>query len=244
MRYAAGVMLLVLAAAILTVALAPGPDRVELVKPTQEIPRDSYKAWSLFLVCTPDWVTLENSAGLANLYRRFKAFGDAIGPDNLAVWFWKRQTALADTELSENVDVARSATYCKALKLRPSEGPFVVVTTAYPSLSEFPKERAVFALGALDPATLAKLFNTLTDQLLLEGNVQETGRAATPGAGAPNGSTANAAGRPSAGMPAQSGLWTQLLESTRRSIIGFGCNVKMQISTGVVSAELRGCAGL
>jgi hypothetical protein len=200
------------------------PDRVELVGPTAQIPRSGYTSWALFLVCTPDWVTPDKSKDLANLYRRFSAFGDAIGDDNLAVWFWKSQTTLGDAKLSENVDVRRSADYCRALSLRPSEGPFLVVTNMYPALNAFPKDRAVFVLGALPPAELATLLNKVTDHLLLDGTVTNERTAPTP-------------------ATTSSRFWLHLLESTRQSIIGFGCAVKMQVSAGVVSAELRGCAG-
>jgi hypothetical protein len=40
-----------------------------------------------------------------------------------------------------------------------------------------------------------------------------------------------------------SSLWLRLLEGTRQSIIGFGCSVKLQIDTGLLSAEVRSCAG-
>jgi len=207
----------------------------EVVGPTAEIPRAGYKTWSLFLVCNPDWVAPDKSADLANLYWRFKSFGDAIGRENLAVWFWKRRLPVKDPQLAENVDVARSAEFCRDLKLRPSEGPFVVVTTGYPELGTFPKDRAFFKLGGLQPADIAKLLNLLTDQLLLQGKVD------APPTGTPAGPPpAGATGRPAPPPPS---LWIRLLESARQSLIGFGCNVKLQIDTGLLSAELRECAG-
>ena len=209
------------------------PVIVEVVGP-EEIPRVGFRTWSLFLVCTPDWVMPDRSADLANLYRRFKSFGDAIGNDNAAVWFWKKKIALKSAELSENIDVARSAAYCKALALRPSEGPFLVVTTAYPELSAFPQERAVFSLGSLPPAELAKLLNTLTDQLLIEGKVSAVRRAALKE------TAASAPG--SVQAPPTAGFWVELLESTRRALIGVGCAVSLKINTGVLTAELRECS--
>jgi hypothetical protein len=203
------------------------PDRRDLVGPIDEIPQ-GYESWALFLVCTPGWVGPAKSKDLADLYRQYRAFGDAIGSENLAVWFWKERTSLGDTKLSEKVDVARSANYCRALGLKPSEGPYVVVTTKYPSLEAFPAERAVYSLGQLPPADLVKLFDKLTDQLLLD-------QAPEPSRGAP--------ARPPAVPPARSGgLLVALLESTRTSLIGFGCAVKLQVSAGVVNAELRGCS--
>lgn len=207
----------------------------EIVGPTQQIPRDGFKTWSLFLICTPDWVTPDRSRDLANLYRRFRNFGDAIGGDNLAVWFWRQRASIDDARLSENVDVPRSAEYCRALTLRPSEGPYLVVTTAYPELNAFPEERAVYALGGLPPADLARLLNGLTDELLLEGKVQAARNAASP----PQPVTPSP---PAPVSTPSTGFWIQLLEGARRTMIGFSCSVKLQITTGIMSAELRGCA--
>lgn len=210
---------------------AAGQATAELVGPTAQIPRGSYKTWSLFLVCNPDWVAPDRSTDLANLYRRFKSFGDAIGRDNLAVWFWKRQVPLNDPRLAENVDVARSAEFCGALGRPPSQGPYLVVTTVYPDVAAFPKDRAVFELGGLPPSDLAKLLNTLTDQLLLQGRVDAAMAAAQP----PPGGTTGAPTQPT------SSLWIRLLEGARQSMVGFGCKVKLQIAAGPLNAELREC---
>src|SRR5947209_6237768 len=102
------------------VARCSGQASGELVSTTGQIPRGMYKTWSLFVVCNPDWVSPEKSADLRNLYQRFKSFGDAIGRDNLAVWFWKRRAALTDPQLAENVDVARGADFCAAVGRAPS----------------------------------------------------------------------------------------------------------------------------
>src|SRR5262245_25401364 len=104
--------------------LCAGQASVELVSPTAQIPRGTYKTWSLFLICNPDWVAPEKSTDLANLYRRFKSFGDAIGRDNLAVWFWKHQAPESDPRLAENIDVARSAEFCGTIGRAPSQGPY------------------------------------------------------------------------------------------------------------------------
>ena len=221
------------AVVLLIGAAAPsaGQATAELVSPTAQIPRGTYKSWSLFLVCNPDWVSPEKSSDLTNLYHRFKSFGDAIGRDNLAVWFWKRQVPVNDPRLAENIDVARSAEFCGALGRAPSQGPYLVVTSAYPDVAAFPAERAIFELGGLQPVDLAKLLNALTDQLLLQGRV-ETAMAVTP---TPSGGTPPT-------VPQVSSLWIRLLEGTRQMMIGFGCKVKLQIDTGLLTAELRECA--
>jgi len=227
-----------LAVALLTAWAGPsaGQASAELVSPTEQIPRATYKTWSLFLVCNPDWVAPEKSADLANLYRRFKSFGDAIGRDNLAVWFWKRRVPVHDPRLAENVDIARSAEFCGALNRAPSQGPYIVLTTEYPDVAAFPKERAVFELGGLQPADVAKLLNTLTDNLVLQGRV-DVAMAAARGSATPGAAITPVP------TPSTSTLWTRLLEGTRQSLIGFGCTVKLQIDTGLLSAELRACAG-
>jgi hypothetical protein len=227
----------VLAIALLLGWPAPsvGQAIAELVSPTEQIPRGTYKTWSLFLVCNPDWVAPEKSADLANLYRRFRSFGDAIGRDNLAVWFWKRRAPVNDPRLAENVDIARSVEFCAALGRAPSKGPYLVVTTAYPDVAAFPKERAIFELGGLEPADVARLLNTLTDQLVLQGRV-EAELAAARGKAPPSAAAAQPVEAPT------SSLWIRLLEGARQSLIGFGCNVNLQVDTGLLSAELRACA--
>jgi hypothetical protein len=211
----------------------------ELVGPTAKIPRDSFKTWSLFLMCNPDWVSAEKSRDVENLYGRFRAFGDAIGKENLAVWFWRQKTRVNDPRLAENIDVARSAEYCSALGLKPSLGPYLVVTNSYPDLAAFPRDRAIFELGGGDPAALAKLLNALTDQLLLEKKV-DAARLALEKAAPPAKPPTTPA--PAATQPVELSLWIQLLEAGRRSIIGLGCAVKLSISAGPLNAELRGCA--
>jgi len=202
----------------------------EVVGPTDKIPRGSYKTWSLFLMCNPDWVSADRSRDVETLYWRFRAFGDAIGKENLAVWFWKRETNTRDPRLAENIDVARSAEYCRVLEKKPSEGPYLVVTTAYPDLAAFPRDRAVFDLGGRDPAALAKVLNALTDQLLLEKKVDVARLAIekTPAPPAP--------------QSGELSFWIQFLEAGRRSIIGLGCAVKLSIAAGPLNLELRGCS--
>lgn len=214
--------------------------RAEVVSPTAQIPRAAFKTWSLFLICNPDWAAPEKSDDVADLYHRFGRFGDAIGDDNLAVWFWKRKVPISDPKLSENVDVARSAEFCRAIQRPPSQGPYLVVTNAYPDVKAFPTERAIFELGGLAPAELAKLLSKLTDQLLLQGRV--TSMTAAPPAAATPAPTGVPAPAPTS--TPSSTVWVRLLEGARQSIVGFGCQVKLQVDAGPVKAELKGCAGL
>jgi hypothetical protein len=118
------------------------------------------------------------------------------------------------------------ASKSRALGKPPSQGPYVVITEEYPDLAAFPKERAILELGGLPPAKLASALNSLTDQLLLQGRVEAAMK--------PRGSNTT---------PPPSSLWIRLLDGTRQSLIGLGCAVKLQISTGLLNAELRACTG-
>jgi len=218
---------------LLSPVFARGPaaqDRVELVGPTETIPRESYKTWSLFLVCNPEWISADRSRDVENLYWQFKVFGDAIGKENLAVWFWREKASTRDPRLAEKIDVARSAEYCRVLERKPSEGPFLVVTTAYPDLGAFPRDRAIFEFGGADPTSLAKTLNWLTDRLLLEKKIDLARLAIEKPSGQP------------ASLPSEQNVLIQILEAGRRAIIGLGCSVKLSISAGFFNAETRGCA--
>jgi hypothetical protein len=215
------------------------PQERAAVARDEEIPRNSYRSWSVFLVCNPEWVTQERRTDLAALYTRFKAFGDAIGDDNLAVWFFRSAgrggVEPSDPSGAESVDVPRAIRYCRTLRLRPSDGPFLLITTSYPEENAVPADRAVFELGALTPKEIGTLLGKLTDELLLEGRV-------SPQASPSDAPAAASSPAPTETAAAQSaGLWTRLLEGARRSMIGFGCRVKLQVTTGVLSAELREC---
>ena len=107
---------------------APSQGRAQAayeVMPLQQIPR-SYDSWSLFLVCNPAWLLENGDRGIAELFRAYKAFGQAIGPKNLAIWFWK---APAMTPTLENTDIGRMSEYCQKYRLTPSDTPQVVATT-------------------------------------------------------------------------------------------------------------------
>jgi hypothetical protein len=228
-------------AASITVAQAevgaiPPQDKARVVS-TGQVPRNGYKTWSLFLVCNPAWATSEREQDLAKLYESFKAFGDAIGDTNLAVWFSTRGT-LQTT--SPELDAARSARYCRALQLKPSLGPYLVITDSYPDEAAMPNDRAVYELGGLGPKVIGELLGRLADDLLLTSTVP---RPTTPNASiAPAATTAS--GSTAKVTPAASSvpsLWTRLLESTQRNMVGLGCHVNLHITTGLLSAELREC---
>src|SRR5438105_14081926 len=135
--------------ALLNLAAGWAQDAQVVVGPTEKI-KQGYKTYSLFLICNPGW--LHPATGTPEtqwLYESFLQFGRAIGDDNLAVWFWrspgneKRFLPSAD-----NVDLERSARFCKAWHLTPSAGPQLVITSAYPDerhlSTGIPERNAVF----------------------------------------------------------------------------------------------------
>ena len=196
---------------------------VAVVSATGRIP-NNFKTYSLFLVCNPQWLAPEKSEGLYGLYQQFESFGRTIGDDNAAVWFWKSEQRANDRALAENVDVERSVRFCQAWKLKPSEGPHLVVTTFYPdetSLSSgLPKGNAVYKLGNMSPKEISGLLAQLTDELVEKGRVE--------------GPTTATAAAPLA-------LWVRLLDATQRTINSFGCAWTFKIDAGPVNADLHAC---
>ena len=94
-------------------------------QPHEPIPQNPYRTWSLFLINNPQWLVTESNEKVKSLYDQFEAFGEAIGPNQVAVWFWSGKT-------QRDVDVARSVEFCEKLKLPPSGGPYILVTSDYP----------------------------------------------------------------------------------------------------------------
>jgi hypothetical protein len=188
----------------------------------QAVPR-SYQTYSLFLVCNPQWLDQDKRGDLHNLYIQFKNFGRAIGDDHVAVWFWKAEGRTLDDDgnlgqLAQDVDVERSERFCHAWKLKPSEGPHVVVTSTYPKESDLsagpPKDIAVYSLGNMVPKDISALLAKLTDDLVQTGHVTQ---------------------------PAAAGLWVRLLEATQQTINSFGCAWTFKIEAGPVNANLKSC---
>jgi hypothetical protein len=141
----------------------PDPAQPALVGPTEVIPR-RYKSWSLFLICGPGWILRNKDEGVSRLYQEFEAFGDAIGRDNVAIWFWKSQGA----PTADNVDVGRSAGYCEKYNLLPSGTPQVLVTTRFPD-DPGEGDKYVVSLNGLSPSESANALDKLTDQLMQSG---------------------------------------------------------------------------
>jgi hypothetical protein len=136
---------------------------------TEAIPKDHYKTWSLFLICNPRWMADDKTQDLSKLHRAFQAFGETIGKDNLAVWFWIHRYQGSKTTL-DDVDLERSSAFCEAYGLLPSGGPYIVVTSTYPDdsrqIGKLPPNSAWFELAAMTPSEISDLLAHLADQLV------------------------------------------------------------------------------
>ena len=204
---------------------------VALVTGKQSIPRN-FNTYSLFLVCNPQWLDAGRNSGLYDLYRQFQAFGRAIGDENAAIWFWNSNGyERSDAVLAQIVDVERSVRFCKSWKLRPSEGPHLVITSIYPDENHLgaslSKDHAIYKLGDMSPPDISRLLANLTDQLVVNGKVDPLANVAPANADA-------AQGPPTT-------LWVQLLTATQQTLNTFGCAWSFKVSAGPVSADLKSC---
>jgi hypothetical protein len=197
----------------------------DVAKPshTEAIPRDDYKTWSLFLICNPRWMADDRTQDLAQLHKSFQAFGETIGRDNLAVWFWKHRYDSSKTKL-DDVDLERSSAFCSAYGLPPSHGPYIVVTSSYPDVSrpsgKLPPNSAWFELGAMKPSQISDLLARLADQL-----------------------TANKMPQQDTGTPTAANLaWdVRLLAAAQGLLNRVGCAWTFKIEAAGVSAEVQSC---
>jgi len=128
-----------------------------------------YKSWTLFLICSTDWVLPQSKERLTDLYYRFRAFGQNIGADHAAVWFWIRRPQWPTDAVVDNVDVERSVAYCQRLNLPPSAGPYVYFTAVHPDAATAESSRFTLALNGKSSAEIATILAGLSDQLLLQG---------------------------------------------------------------------------
>ena len=168
----------------------------------------------------------ERDRDLYGLYKQFQSFGRAIGKDHLAVWFWKSKPRRLDRDLADNIDVERSAGFCEAFNLAPSEGPHLIIVSTYPDYPDGTKasgDYAHYALGAMEPKEISKLLAKLTDQLLLTGKVarQDTVPIQPP--------------------LLQDPLWVRVLEATRQGMVNSGCAWTFELNVGNVKTGLRPC---
>ena len=196
--------------------------------PTGVIPK-GYRSYSLFLVCDPSWPGKGKSFNLRSLYDDFAIFGQAIGKNNLAVWFWKGDSPDSlFLGTAEHVDTGRAAIFCKVWHLPPASGPFLVVTSAYPDedhlLDGLPAGHAVFALGGMNSDQVETLLRALA-----VGFNESRAEDVPPGSlRSPSETTS-------------SSLWVYLLASVQTTINKFGCHWTFKVNAGPVQADLHSC---
>jgi hypothetical protein len=123
-------------------------------------PSEGIKTWSLFLPCNPLWLVPEKQHALHALHQLYVAFGETTGPRHAAVWFFKGGNP-------DNLDVRHSSVFCQRFGLRPSEGPFIVVTTVSPD--QWAQEsKLVLAFANRPASTISEMIGRLTDQVAAE----------------------------------------------------------------------------
>jgi hypothetical protein len=96
--------------------------------------------------------------------KAFSAFGDAIGSDNLAVWFAKDKNSAPSIA---NLDVKRMSKYCAKFGLTPTQTPQVVTLRTFPDGLDSAKIFVSNLNGSADDS--ANALGALTDELLKTG---------------------------------------------------------------------------
>ena len=159
--------------------LANPEDKITQYQSTQPgMFKTPYKTWSLFIVCNLSWLKGQNNQKLHKLYAEFIAFGEVIGRENLAVWFWTKSvprekqgsvhSIKGDTIISAHVDITRSVDYCKRYNLVPSEGPHIVTTTTYPGDLSPDRNTVKISLNGRTSSQITEVLIALNDQIAAE----------------------------------------------------------------------------
>jgi hypothetical protein len=191
-----------------------------LVTPNSPIPELHYKSWSLFLISDADWILAEKNERIKELYEQFERFGNVIGRDHLAVWFWSQDPRYDN--FYKTIDILRARAFCKKLDLPPDEGPYVIVTTKYPGAAELSKYPETFPdslnnfqvlkLNGLDASETIKLLVNLADKLITS-NFDEL-ESDSPG------------------------FWKSFYDSTRSVLLSFADKITVTIKAPGVEVEV------
>lgn len=128
--------------------------------------KKGFDTWSLFLICNPTWLLGENKGKLQELYEHYQAFGQAIGPKHLAVWF-SRCGSADNRNVGQCLDSDRNSNFCAAYKLKASESPHIIVTTQYPDPETPLGNYLLMSVNGSKASDVGSLLSRLTDQLLL-----------------------------------------------------------------------------
>jgi hypothetical protein len=198
--------------------LGVGRAAVPVAVPVQvEIPKSDFKSWTLLLITDPSSFANENLKQLSDLHALFVKFGEAIGPKNAAVWFLKKPTS----SLSE-LDIARNVEFANHLGLKPSGGPYIIVTTNYPGAAmmgnddSFPtkkKDMVVLELKGMKPAEISKLLNKLVDAVTTQ-NLSKI-------------------------EVASDTFWQRMFSIVAAAILGAASSVNVTVEGGPISVELK-----
>ena len=196
-------------------------DAVSLITPNTPIPELNYKSWSLFLISDADWILSEKNEKIKELYEQFERFGDVIGRDHLAVWFWSQDPRYDN--FYKAIDIIRARAFCKKLDLPPDEGPYVIVTTKYPGAAELSKYPETFPdslnnfqvlkLNGLDASETIRLLVNLADKLI-NTDFDEL-ESDSPG------------------------FWKSLYDTSRNVILGFADKITVTIKAPGVDVEVK-----
>lgn len=187
--------------------------------PGQPIPKN-YESWSFFLTCNSQWLLAENQEKLADVYSRFRAFGNAIGSKHLAFWLWKRHPNPMKVS-AQDIDFDRNAAFCEKLKVAPSKSPYIVVMTTYPDLkAEDLKYEVLIEMNNLSSGEIDRLISILTDQLFANNLRQEAFNSESYWR-----------------------TWRKSIESAGTFLGTLIKSYKVTISTGFFNVELAGGAG-
>jgi len=184
----------------------------------EEIPA-GYDSYSSFLICNPSWLVNPKSDDVQRLYDVFTAFGRALGPRNLAIWFWN---AHAVHHTSDELNIDRDSWYCVRYNLLPSNSPYILVTRTPPDapfsydlrIRTIPDHYLV-SLNGLSVDSITRVVTTLTDQKLISG-LNQSDLDATA-------------------------WWQRLLAATGDAIAHAGCyfdKVSFSVKTEVINAEV------
>jgi len=86
-----------------------------------------YDSYALMVFCGLEWLKEYKLQDIKEFYADFKNFGESIGHNNLAVWFWTDKSIF-------QVDTKTGQDWCTALNLNPNASPYIIVTSFYPVL--------------------------------------------------------------------------------------------------------------
>lgn len=113
-----------------------------------------YETYSLFLLPSTEWKRRKTE--VQALYEEFRAFGDAIGEQRLAIWF---------SEKSGDLDIRRSKLYCDRFGLSYDGGPYVVTLRKSPAAWKNGDPAVIISLGGISSDRRVRVLNAIEQDL-------------------------------------------------------------------------------